>query len=160
MLSQPEHESYLWGSSAILCGYLLADAFATDGWELDARHRGEIFGLPMHKFTADGEIHVKPCAEAWLSDKAAEAILNRGIWHNACRIYPRTRRCRNSNSEGALPCHPSLCLFDTDSHRTQALKNSRTQEEPTTDAEGDRNRCILSFLRIFLFYSEFIIESS
>jgi type VI secretion system protein ImpC len=79
MLSQPEHESYLWGSSAILGGYLLADAFATDGCELDTRHGGEIFGLPMHKFTADGEIHVKPCAEAWLSDKAAEAILNRGI---------------------------------------------------------------------------------
>ena len=33
----------------------------------------------MHKFTADGEIHVKPCAEAWLSDKAADVILNRGI---------------------------------------------------------------------------------
>ena len=79
MLSQPEHESYLWGSSAILCGYLLADAFATDGRELDTRQGGEIFGLPMHKFTADGEIHVKPCAEAWLSDKAADAILNRGI---------------------------------------------------------------------------------
>ena len=79
MLSQPEHESYLWGSSAILCGYLLADAFATDGCELDTRQGGEIFGLPMHRFTADGEIHVKPCAEAWLSDRAAEAILNRGI---------------------------------------------------------------------------------
>ena len=79
MLSQPEHESYLWGSSAILCGYFLADAFATDGCELDTRQGGEIFGLPMHRFTADGEIHVKPCAEAWLSDRAAEAILNRGI---------------------------------------------------------------------------------
>ena len=79
MLSQPEHESYLWGNSAILCGYLLADAFATDGCELDARRGREIFGLPMHKFTADGEIHVKPCAEAWLSDKAADVILNRGI---------------------------------------------------------------------------------
>ena len=39
MLPQPEHESYLWGSSAILCGYLLADAFATDGSELDTRRR-------------------------------------------------------------------------------------------------------------------------
>jgi type VI secretion system protein ImpC len=79
MLPQPEHESYLWGSSAILCGYLLADAFATDGCELDTRRGGEIFGLPTHTFTADGETHVKPCAEAWLSDKAADVILNRGI---------------------------------------------------------------------------------
>ena len=79
MLSQPEHESYLWGNSAVLCGYLLADAFATDGFESDTRRDGEISGLPMHTFTADGERHVKPCAEAWLSDTAAEVILNRGI---------------------------------------------------------------------------------
>jgi len=79
MLSQPEHESYLWGSSAFLCGYLLADAFATEGCELDTLRGGEIFGLPVHTFTEDGETHVKPCAEAWLSDKAAEVILNHGI---------------------------------------------------------------------------------
>ncbi len=77
MLSQPEHESYLWGSSAVLCGYLLADAYATDG--PDTRLGGEIIGLPMHTFTAHGETHVKPCAEAWLTDKAADVILNRGI---------------------------------------------------------------------------------
>jgi type VI secretion system protein ImpC len=79
MLSQPEHESYLWGSSAVLCGYLLADAFATEGCEPDPWLGGEIIGLPMHTFTADGETHVKPCAEAWLSDKAADVILNLGI---------------------------------------------------------------------------------
>jgi type VI secretion system protein ImpC len=79
MLSQPEHESYLWGNSAILCGYLLADAVAAEGSELDTHRGGEIYGLPVHTYTADSETHVKPCAEAWLSDRAADVILNRGI---------------------------------------------------------------------------------
>ena len=47
---------------------------------MDAREGGgEVSGLPIHKFTIDGEIQVKPCAEAWLSDRAAAAILSRGI---------------------------------------------------------------------------------
>ena len=40
---------------------------------------GEIFGLPVHTFTAENETHVKPCAEAWLSDRALEVILDHGI---------------------------------------------------------------------------------
>jgi type VI secretion system protein ImpC len=79
MLSPPEHESYLWGSSAVLCGYLLAGAFARDGCKTDTWPGGEIIGLPIHTFTADDETHVKPCGEAWLTDRAADVILNRGI---------------------------------------------------------------------------------
>ncbi len=81
ILAPPEHESYLWGNSSVLCGYLLADAFATEASKLDTpRGRGgEICGMPVHTFTGDGETHAKPCAEAWLSDKAADVILNHGI---------------------------------------------------------------------------------
>ena len=79
MLSQPDHESYLWGNSAFLCGYLLADAFAAEGCEMDTHRGGEIDGLPVHAYTEAGETHVKPCAEAWLSDRAAGVILNHGI---------------------------------------------------------------------------------
>jgi type VI secretion system protein ImpC len=77
--SQSEHESYLWGNSAFLCGYLLADAFAAEGCETDTHRGGEIDGLPVHTYTEAGETHAKPCAEAWLSDKAAEVILDHGI---------------------------------------------------------------------------------
>jgi type VI secretion system protein ImpC len=78
--AKPEHESYLWGNPAFLCGHLLAVDFASQGSDTGLRGAGgEVGGLPIHKFTIDGETQVKPCAEAWLSERAAEAILNHGI---------------------------------------------------------------------------------
>jgi type VI secretion system protein ImpC len=74
-----EHESYLWGNPALLCGYLLADAFAAEGWGLDTSEGGHIYGLPVYTFTAGGETQVKPCAEAWLSEKSTELIRRRGF---------------------------------------------------------------------------------
>jgi type VI secretion system protein ImpC len=79
MVSAPRHESYLWGNPALLCGYLLADAFAAEGEPPNTRGGGVVSGLPVHTYTSDGEIHAKPCAEAWLSEKAAEVILDQGI---------------------------------------------------------------------------------
>ena len=79
VLADSEHEAYLWGNPSVLCGNLLADAFAAAGWNFDTRGGGQICGLPVHTFTADGETEVKPCAEAWLSERAANVILNHGI---------------------------------------------------------------------------------
>jgi type VI secretion system protein ImpC len=79
MPARPEHQSYLWGNPVFLCARLLAEAFAADPSDLDSREAGEVTGLPVHQFTRDGETQVKPCAEAWLSDRAAEAILRQGI---------------------------------------------------------------------------------
>lgn len=79
MPANPGHESYLWGNPALLCGYLLATAAAEEALEADHEEGGEVGGLPLHTFTSDGETHVKPCAEAWLNDRAAEAILSHGI---------------------------------------------------------------------------------
>ena len=80
MSTLPAHESYLWGNPALLFGHLLADAFAAHGSEMELHGGGgEVRGLPIHKFTRDGETHVKPCAEAWLSERAAAAILTHGI---------------------------------------------------------------------------------
>jgi type VI secretion system protein ImpC len=79
MLAGSEHESYLWGNPSLLCGCLLADAFAAAGGKFDTPRGGQIFGLPVHAFIKDGETQAKPCAEAWLTEKAAEVILNHGI---------------------------------------------------------------------------------
>ena len=74
------HECKLWGSSAVLCGHLLLDAFSNEGWDMELGGAGgEIAGLPVHTFKVDGEKEVTPCAEAWLSEKAADAILTRGL---------------------------------------------------------------------------------
>jgi predicted component of type VI protein secretion system len=59
---------------------LIAEAFAAQDSDMEERHgAGEVGGLPIHTFTADGETQVKPCAEAWLSERAAAAILGQGI---------------------------------------------------------------------------------
>jgi type VI secretion system protein ImpC len=80
MPKEPEHESYLWGNPAFLCGHLLAELFAAQGPELEVDGSGgEVGGLPIHTFTSKGETQVKPCAEAWLNERAADAILKRGI---------------------------------------------------------------------------------
>lgn len=73
------HESYLWGNPAFLCGHILADAFKENGWDFDASGGGEIGDLPGYNFEEDGETQVKPCAEVWLTIRAADRILEQGI---------------------------------------------------------------------------------
>lgn len=73
-------EGYLWANPAFLCGHLLLNSFASDGWEMElGGPGGEICGLPVHSFRINGEKQTTPCAEAWLSEKAAEAILGCGL---------------------------------------------------------------------------------
>lgn len=79
MAANPEHEAYLWGNPALLCGYLLATAAADDALDSEFEEGGEVSGLPLHKFTSNGETQVKPSAEAWLNERAAGAILSHGI---------------------------------------------------------------------------------
>jgi type VI secretion system protein ImpC len=75
----PSHEDYLWANPAFACACLLAEAFAESGWDMRPGEISEINGLPAHVYRADGESHLKPCAEALLSEDAAEAILDRGL---------------------------------------------------------------------------------
>ncbi len=75
----PEHERYLWGHPAILCAYLLGEAFTRFGWDMQPGAVREIGGLPTHVYKQDGETQVKPCAEVLLSDDAAETMLDRGF---------------------------------------------------------------------------------
>jgi type VI secretion system protein ImpC len=74
-----QHERYLWGNPAVLCGHMLAEAFRADGWEMQPAGFGEIGDLPLYKFKENGETAVKPCAEAWLSQRAADAIAAKGL---------------------------------------------------------------------------------
>lgn len=78
-LALPRHEDYLWGNPAVACAYLLGEAFSESGWDLRPGEINQISGLPAHVYRADGESHLKPCAEALLSENAAEAILDRGL---------------------------------------------------------------------------------
>jgi type VI secretion system protein ImpC len=78
-LAAPRHEDYLWGNPALACAYLLGEAFSESGWNLRPGEINEINGLPAHVYRADGESVLKPCAEALLTEDAAEAILDQGL---------------------------------------------------------------------------------
>ena len=74
-----EHEAYLWGNPALFCACLLGQAFRRFGWSWRPGAVQEIDGLPLHVYAEDGESRLKPCAEVLLRQRAADAILNRGL---------------------------------------------------------------------------------
>ena len=39
----------------------------------------QLDGMPLHVVVEDGEQHLLPCAELWLSERGAEQILSRGL---------------------------------------------------------------------------------
>jgi len=73
------NEQYLWGNSAALCAYLLAGAFKEFGWTFTGGLRSDLTGLPMHIYDSDGTKHVTPCAEAILTERAMEVLINKGL---------------------------------------------------------------------------------
>ena len=73
------HESYLWGHPAIALAEMLGRAFLFDGWGMRLGTTNELDGLPTFVDRRGDEPALKPCAEALLSLRAAELILDRGI---------------------------------------------------------------------------------
>jgi len=79
MPSEAMHESFLWSNGAFVTSRLLADKFRAEGWEMMVGGAGELDDLPVFKFVEDGETRVKPCAEAWLSERTGERIMEQGL---------------------------------------------------------------------------------
>jgi type VI secretion system protein ImpC len=79
LTERPRHESYLWANPAFACAYLLAHAFSLENWEMRPGTVQEIEGLPLHIYEEEGESRIKPCAEALLTMRAAEEILEQGL---------------------------------------------------------------------------------
>jgi type VI secretion system protein ImpC len=74
-----DHPRYLWGNPAIACVYLLAQAFARHGWGLRPGSVQDVEDLPLHVYSDSGESVMKPCAERWLTQREAEALLENGL---------------------------------------------------------------------------------
>jgi type VI secretion system protein ImpC len=79
MPKERPHERYLWGNPSLLCACLLGQSFSQFGWDFRPGVLQEMAGLPVHSFETDGEPDMKPCAEAWLSDRAADRIAKEGL---------------------------------------------------------------------------------
>lgn len=71
--------AYLWGNPAFAAACLIGQSFTADGWSLRPGAPNQLEGLPLFVVTEDGEQHLLPCAELWLSERGAEQMLNRGL---------------------------------------------------------------------------------
>jgi len=74
-----KHESLLWGNPAFPCAMLVAAAFAENGWSMQPGDVLEIEDLPAYTHDEGGEVVLKACAEAYLTETAADDILGRGV---------------------------------------------------------------------------------
>jgi type VI secretion system protein ImpC len=75
----PAHDEYLWGNSAYACLLLLAQVVAESGRPSYPGMNLELGGLPLHLVRTPGGPSAQPCAEAVLSERAAERILDGGL---------------------------------------------------------------------------------
>ncbi len=88
MDATPAHADYLWGNPV----YALAIGLLSKG---DAQ---TIDNMPMHVYTDNGEKHIKPCAELWISEASVHKLMQLGFTpvasirnQNAIRVFsPRT----------------------------------------------------------------------
>lgn len=88
----PRHEDYLWGPPSFACALLLAQAFIRSGWSMQPGEVRDIDGLPLHTYSVGPETCLTPCAEVLWSDRAAAAVLQRGLM--PLRSYAHRDRIR------------------------------------------------------------------
>ncbi|MGJ0431198.1 type VI secretion system contractile sheath domain-containing protein [Methylobacter sp.] len=74
-----EHEAFLWGNPAFACARLLAENFQETGWPLSPDRHLNVDDLPAYSYKQDGETRMQACAEWYLPEATAEAMLERGV---------------------------------------------------------------------------------
>jgi len=77
--SEAGHHGYLWGNSALACAFLLGHSFSQNGWQMRHSLEQDIISLPVHFYKAHGETRVMPCAEVVMTERAASAIMDKGV---------------------------------------------------------------------------------
>ena len=75
-----DHESLLWGASSLFVATLIATSYLQSGWQMSPSDLVEIGDFPALTYKdEDGEVHLKACAEVFLSERVAEKILDQGV---------------------------------------------------------------------------------
>lgn len=75
----PASRYYLWGNPAFACARLLVMAFDQRGWDMEPGDCLQLEDTPAYVYREDGESKMAPCAEAWLSERTGEALLQHGL---------------------------------------------------------------------------------
>jgi type VI secretion system protein ImpC len=79
MPGAPVHGQYLWGNGAFAVALLVGEAVLENGWEGAADVGNDVSDLPCHMAMVDGDREMTPCAEAYLSDRAADILHSVGL---------------------------------------------------------------------------------
>jgi type VI secretion system protein ImpC len=74
-----DHETFLWGNPGLACALLLGQSFSISGWQLRPGDQLDIHNLPLYLYKDGSESKLLPCAEALLTQRAAEKILENGL---------------------------------------------------------------------------------
>ena len=75
----PPHEEFLWGHPSLALALLIGRSFTARGWEMELGDEREIGELPTYMFDRDGEREMQACAERFLTENAAQALLQAGL---------------------------------------------------------------------------------
>ncbi len=79
-LADPEDpDQYLWGNPALACAALIGQAYRERGWQMEPGDLRDIGDLPAHSYRLEGESRLTPCAEIYLTEAAADRIIERGL---------------------------------------------------------------------------------
>lgn len=73
------HESLLWANPAFGCARLIAEGFSREGWRAAPGTCQQLTDLPQFVMDVGGESRLQPCAEALISERTAEAMLEAGV---------------------------------------------------------------------------------
>jgi type VI secretion system ImpC/EvpB family protein len=73
------HDAYLWGGGALACALLIGRAFTERGWEMEPGDALDVDDLPAHSYVEDGEKKMQACAESFVSERAGQALIERGL---------------------------------------------------------------------------------
>ncbi|MBK5294733.1 MAG: type VI secretion system contractile sheath large subunit [Acidobacteriia bacterium] len=79
MGGEPDHDRYLWANPSFACLVLLAESFASRGWDFRPGMHLNLDGLPLHSYEKDGAHILQPCAEYLMTEKTANHLLERGL---------------------------------------------------------------------------------
>jgi type VI secretion system protein ImpC len=86
-----DHRRFLWGNPAVGCAALICQAFTERGWQMSPGDILDIADLPAYSYPADDERKILACAEVYLTETAADRILDQGLMpimslHNTNRV--------------------------------------------------------------------------
>jgi type VI secretion system protein ImpC len=68
-----------WGHPGFALAQLLAQSFQAAGFRMEPGDHHELDDRPAYTYVSDGEKQMAPCAEAFLSEAATSAMLDRGV---------------------------------------------------------------------------------